>query len=86
MTLLLGLLSVVLFGLVALQVGKVTELASSLRDEREVQQERNDFDGKLGLVFLVGFLSYQCGLGVEAEQQRKWELSKLTGRVRSGFS
>ena len=56
MTPLLILICLVLITIVVIQIGKVTELASSIRGEEDTQFETNRWSGILSLVFLVVFL------------------------------
>lgn len=58
MTTLLILLCVVLVAIVAVQIGKVTELAASVRGEKESEKESNDWNGKFFLVFGALFLAF----------------------------
>ncbi|MFQ5447235.1 MAG: flagellar motor protein MotB, partial [Saprospiraceae bacterium] len=48
----------ILIVIVAVQIGKVTELAAKIRGEEEVQFESNKRNGFLMLLFLIGFLIY----------------------------
>jgi cytochrome c oxidase subunit 2 len=54
--LLLGALSLILLMVIILQIGKVTEIARTLRGEREAQLETNRLQSTLGLGFLGLFL------------------------------
>lgn len=57
MTFLIGALSLVLLVVVVVQIGKVTELASTVRGEKTAEQnETNKWNAGLGLVFMVVFL------------------------------
>ncbi|MCF8237671.1 MAG: OmpA family protein [Saprospiraceae bacterium] len=56
MTPLLILICLVLITIVVIQIGKVTELASSIRGEEDTQVEINRWSGILSLVFVVVFL------------------------------
>jgi cytochrome c oxidase subunit 2 len=58
MTTLLILLCVVLVAVVAVQIGRVTELAASVRGEKESENESNDWNGKFFLVFGALFLAF----------------------------
>lgn len=58
MTTLLVLLCVVLVAIVAVQIGKVTELAANVRGEKESAKDNNDFNGKFFLVFGAMFLAF----------------------------
>ena len=56
MTGLLIILCLILIGIVVVQIGRLTELASSIRGEGEAQLEANDFHGKMMLLFMIIFL------------------------------
>jgi len=56
MTSLLIILCLILIGIVVVQIGRLTELASSIRGESEAQLEINAFHGKMMLAFMVVFL------------------------------
>lgn len=56
MTALLAIICVVLIAVIAVQVGKVTELAGKIRGEEEVQQQSNRMNGSIGMIFMVVFL------------------------------
>lgn len=56
MTALLAIICVVLISVIAVQVGKVTELAGKIRGEEEVQQQSNRMNSSLGMIFMVVFL------------------------------
>lgn len=56
MTTLLVLLCVVLIGIIAVQIGKVTELAGRIRGEEEVQENTNSRQATYSLLFMVVFL------------------------------
>jgi cytochrome c oxidase subunit 2 len=53
---LLGLLCIVLIGLIAVQIGRVSELATQIRGERESQLSTNRFHSGFGMVFMAVFL------------------------------
>lgn len=53
---LLGLLCILLIGLIAIQIGRVSELATQIRGVRESQLETNRFHSIFGLVFMAVFL------------------------------
>lgn len=71
MTALIILICLVLITIVIVQVGRVTELASSIRGEEDVQLERNKWNGLLSLAFLVVFL---VGCIVSAFYYKDWML------------
>jgi len=48
----------ILITVVAVQIGRVTELAAKIRGEEEIQFESNKRGGFLMLLFLIGFLFY----------------------------
>lgn len=52
MTLFIILMCLILFVVVVLQIGRVTELAAQLRGEEEAQMDSNKFNAALGLGFL----------------------------------
>lgn len=56
MTTVVVLLCIILIAIVALQIGKVTELAGKIRGEEEVQLSSNRANGRLLLIFMVLFL------------------------------
>lgn len=56
MTALLILICVILVTIVVIQIGKVTELASSIRGEEDSQYDTNRWNGLLSVAFLVVFL------------------------------
>ena len=56
MTTVVVLLCIILIAVVALQIGKVTELAGKIRGEEEVQLSSNRANSRLMLVFMVVFL------------------------------
>lgn len=56
MTALMLILCVVLIGIVIVQIGRVTELAAKIRGEEEAQQDSNNRNAFLSMVFLVLFL------------------------------
>ncbi len=47
-----------LVAIVVVQIGRVTELAAKIRGEEEAQLDTNKWNGRLLLVFMVGFLGY----------------------------
>lgn len=49
---------IILIAIVVVQIGKVTELATKIRGEEEVQYEANKRNGVLSLIFLVVFLIF----------------------------
>ena len=57
MTLLIILLCLILIIVVAVQIGRLTELANKIRGEEAAQLESNHWNGVLSLVFLVVFLA-----------------------------
>ena len=58
MTALLVILCIVLIGIIAVQIGRVTELASKIRGEEEVQELVNRRNANISLIFLVAFLAF----------------------------
>ncbi len=56
MTPLLILICLVLITIVVIQIGKVTELASSIRGEEDTQVETNRWSGIMSLIFVAVFL------------------------------
>ncbi len=56
MTGLIAVLCIVLIGLVIVQIGKVTELATKIRGEEDAQEETNEWNAKFSMAFLVFFL------------------------------
>ncbi len=57
MTALLIFLSIVLIGIIVVQVGKVSELAGRIRGEEDQQEDANRIHSSLALVFVVFFLA-----------------------------
>ena len=58
MTTLLVLASIVLFIVVAVQIGRISELSAKIRGEEAVQEESNTSNSVLGMFFMVGFLVF----------------------------
>ncbi len=58
MTGLIVILTVVLLAVIVVQIGRVSELAASIRGEREVYLQKNNRTGFFLLLFMVGFLIY----------------------------
>ncbi|MCO6484608.1 MAG: OmpA family protein [Saprospiraceae bacterium] len=56
MTALLIFICLILITIVIVQIGKVTELASSIRGEEDAQMETNKWNGMLSVIFMVVFL------------------------------
>jgi len=56
MTALLAIICVILIAVIAVQVGKVTELAGKIRGEEEVQEQTNRMNGSIGMIFMIVFL------------------------------
>jgi cytochrome c oxidase subunit II len=56
MTTLIVLASVVLLIVVAVQIGKISELSAKIRGEEAAELESNHFNARFGMFFLVGFL------------------------------
>lgn len=71
MTALIILICLVLITIVIVQVGRVTELASSIRGEEDVQLERNKWNGFMSVAFLIVFL---VGCIVSALYYQNWML------------
>jgi len=64
MTVLLGLLIVVLLAVVVVQIGKVSELATKIRGEEEMQDIVNKRQGFWSLIFMIAFLAAVTVSGV----------------------
>jgi len=64
MTALLVLLSIILIAIVAVQIGKVTDLASKIRGEEDMQESINKRQGAYLLLFLILFIVLSIGTGV----------------------
>lgn len=64
MTALLIVLSIILIAIVAVQIGRVTELATKIRGEEEMQKIINGRQGLLALIFIPFFLVLTIGSGV----------------------
>jgi cytochrome c oxidase subunit 2 len=58
MNVLLIILILIVLAIVIVQIGKVSELASAIRDEEEVEIRNNNVTARLLLLFGVGFLVY----------------------------
>ena len=58
MTTLLVLASIVLLIVVAVQIGRISELSAKIRGEEAAEDESNKFNSRLGMFFLVGFLTF----------------------------
>ena len=56
MTTLVVLASIVLLIVVAVQIGRISELSTKIRGEESAELESNDFNARFGLFFMVGFL------------------------------
>jgi cytochrome c oxidase subunit 2 len=52
------ILSLILIGIVIVQIAKITELAGSLRGEEEAMMDSNRRNGAYMIIFLVGFLIF----------------------------
>lgn len=61
MNFLIVFLCIVLTAVVLVQLGKVTELAGSLRDPDEAQEDLNTRQGMIGMIFLVLFMVFCLG-------------------------
>ncbi len=58
MTSLIVLLSVVLLVVVAVQIGRISELSAKIRGEEAAQHDSNKFNATLGMYFMVAFLIF----------------------------
>ena len=58
MTALLATLCIILIAVVAVQIGKVTELASKIRGEEDSQERSNRTTSRWLLIFMVLFLVF----------------------------
>jgi cytochrome c oxidase subunit 2 len=56
MTALLAILSLILIAIIAVQIGKVTELAAKIRGEEEVEEQNNRRQSRYLLLFMILFL------------------------------
>ncbi len=65
------LICLILITVVVVQIGKVTELASSIRGEEDAQFESNKWNGLLSVIFLIVFL---IGCIVSAGYYQNWML------------
>lgn len=61
MTILIALIILLLLGIIVVQIGKVSELASKIRGEAEVAQASNNRTGMWLMVFMVVFLVLATG-------------------------
>lgn len=57
MVFLIGLLSFILIGVVAIQIGKVAELSAAIKGEEATELESNKFQAAFGLTFVILFLA-----------------------------
>ncbi|MCB9081148.1 MAG: OmpA family protein [Lewinellaceae bacterium] len=64
MTGLLALLSVILIAIIAVQIGKVSELAAKIRGEQEMQDATNRRQGNYMMIFMILFLVFVIGISV----------------------
>ncbi|HRD79498.1 MAG TPA: hypothetical protein PLL53_01965 [Saprospiraceae bacterium] len=74
MTVLLGLLIVVLLAVVVVQIGKVSELATKIRGEEEMQDIVNKRQGFWSLIFMVVFL---LAVTVSGIYYKDWALGRM---------
>ena len=58
MTAILIILSVILMAIIAVQVGRLAEITSSMQAETEMQTDRNSLHAMLGMLFVGGFLVF----------------------------
>ncbi|MEO0041076.1 MAG: hypothetical protein RL329_524 [Bacteroidota bacterium] len=58
MTGLIAIASVVLLGVVAVQIGKISDIFAKIRGEEASQNESNLFNGRLGMFFVISFLIF----------------------------
>jgi cytochrome c oxidase subunit II len=58
MTTLIILASIVLLIVVAIQIGKISELSSKIRGDEGSKRDSNDFNAIFGVAFMVGFLIF----------------------------
>ena len=56
MTALISIICLILIALVVVQIGKVTELASRIRGEKEAQEEANVWNARFSIIFMFLFL------------------------------
>ncbi|MEL7020511.1 MAG: OmpA family protein [Bacteroidota bacterium] len=68
---LIAILCIILISVIAVQIGKVTELAEKIRGEAEVQRSTNNRNAAFGLVFMVLFL---IGCVASAVYYQNWML------------
>ena len=64
MTALIIILCITLLIIVAVQIGKISELAQKIRGEEEVEQESNNRSAIAMLIFLVAFMVFCIGITV----------------------
>lgn len=64
MTSLIVILSIILLVVVAVQIGKISELSAKIRGEEVVQRDSDNFNATLGMYFLVGLLVFAVGTSV----------------------
>ena len=57
MTYLIAFAIIFLLAVIVIQIGKVTELASKIRGEEEVELHNNNTQGKWAVIFMVVFLA-----------------------------
>ncbi len=61
MTFIIIFLCIVLTAVVLVQLGKVTELARSIRGEADAEEDNNTRQGIIGMIFLIAFLTITLG-------------------------
>ncbi len=61
---LIGALITILLFVIIVQIGKVNELAARLRGEEQAARDGNEWNARMMLVFLVGFLALSVGSAV----------------------
>ncbi len=61
MTTIFILLSVILLAVIAVQVGRLTEITAAMRGAEEVQSDRNQLHAVLGMIFMLAFLLFCVG-------------------------
>ncbi len=61
---LIAILIAILVFVIVVQIGKVNELAARLRGEEKAEHDGNEWNARMMLVFLVGFLAFAVGTSV----------------------
>jgi cytochrome c oxidase subunit 2 len=61
---LIGILILILAIFVIVQIGKITEVAARLRGEKQAEHDRNEFNAKMMVIFMIGFLAFSVSSAI----------------------